>query len=262
MTADLKIHVPDNLIVRGRGLRLGGRGLKLGDMNVTLGGDVRVRKQPDERALVVGSVHTIRGFYEFQGRRFDVQRDGLVAFKGPDFTNPTLDLQAQRNISGVDAFVRIRGTAQRPELELSSRPPLDQADILSLIVFNRPINDLGAGEQDALAQQTAALVGGMVAAPLAEAVRDALGVDLFEISATGEEGRGASVTVGEQIGERVFVRVRQQFGSTEATALLLEYQIAEFLRLQTNVVEGAETNRAIGNRVDRGGIDLIFVVRY
>ncbi len=262
ISADLKIHVPDNLVVRGRSLRLGGRGVKLGDMNVTLGGDVRVQKQPDQRALVVGSVHTVRGFYEFQGRRFDVQRDGLVAFKGPDFTNPTLDLQAQRNISGVDAFVRIRGTAQRPELELSSRPPLDQADILSLIVFNRPINDLGAGEQDALAQQTAALVGGMVAAPLAEAVRDALGVDLLEITAAGEEGRGPSVTVGEQIGERVFVRVRQQFGSTEATALLLEYQIAEFLRLQTNIVEGAETNRAIGNRTDRGGIDLIFVVRY
>ena len=112
------------------------------------------------------------------------------------------------------------GEAQRPELELTSAPPLDEADILSLIIFNRPINDLGEGEKTSLAQRAGSLVGGFVAAPVAEALRDALDVDLLEIAPVSEEG-GATVSIGNQIGEKMFVKVRQQFGSSETTQLVL-----------------------------------------
>ena len=52
---------------------------------------------------------------------------------------------------------------------LSSTPPLEQADILALIVFNQPINQLGEGEQMSLAQRAQALATG--------AVVDAAGAD-------------------------------------------------------------------------------------
>jgi hypothetical protein len=55
--------------------------------------------------------------------------------------------------------------------------------------------------------------------------------------------------------------VRQQFGSASSSALLLEYELNELLRLQTNVTEG-ETDRATANSSERGGVDLIFVIRY
>ncbi len=154
------------------------------------------------------------------------------------------------------------GTAQRPELELSSRPPLDEADVLSLIVFNRPINELGEGERTTLAHRAGAMLGGAVTGPVAEALRDALDLDLLEISPVGEGSGGSpSVTVGNQVGERVFIKVRQQLGSSSASALLLEYQLNKLLRLQTNVTEG-ETDRSSTRRAERGGVDLIFVVRY
>ena len=153
------------------------------------------------------------------------------------------------------------GEAQRPELELSSAPPLDEADILSLIIFNRPINDLGEGEKTTLAQRAGSLVGGFVAAPVAQALRDALDVDLLEITPVTDEG-GASVSVGNQIGEKVFVKVRQQFGSSETTQLVLEYELSRFLRLDTSVAQGGDTNRTVGRRTERGGADLVFVIKY
>jgi translocation and assembly module TamB len=259
---DVRVDVPNTLILRGNGVKLGGEGLSLGDLNMTLGGDLRATKSPGGEPLVVGSIHTVRGFYEFQGRRFELQRDGTVAFKGPDPANPQLDVTATRDISGVEARVRVHGQAQRPELELTSAPPLDEGDILSLIIFNRPINDLGEGEKTTLASRAGSLVGGFVAAPVAEALRDALDVDQLEITPVSENGGGASVSVGNQIGERVYVKVRQQFGSSESTQLVLEYELSKQLRLQTSMAQGGDTSRTIGRRAERGGADLVFVVKY
>ena len=261
MALDLRVNVPNTLILRGDGVKIGGEGLSLGNLNMTLGGDLHATKAPGASAMVVGTINTVRGYYEFQGRRFELRRDGTVSFKGPDPSNPQLNVTATRDVSGVEARVRVHGEAQRPELELSSTPPLDEGDILSLIIFNRPINDLGEGEKTTLAQRAGSLVGGFVAAPVAEALRDALDVDLLEITPVSEEG-GTSVSVGNQIGERVFVKVRQQFGSSETTQLVLEYELSNLLRLETNVAQGGDTSRSIGRRAERGGADLVFVVKY
>ena len=76
----------------------------------------------------------------------------------------------------------MRGSFKQPEIILSSVPPLDQADILSLIVFNQPINQLGAGEQLSLAQRAQALATGAVANQLARSIGNALNLDIFEIT--------------------------------------------------------------------------------
>lgn len=260
LALDLRVNVPNTLVLRGDGVKIGGEGMSLGNLNMTLGGELRATKGPSASTMVVGNIRTVRGFYEFQGRRFELRRDGTVSFRGPDPTNPRLNVTATRDISGVEARVRVHGEAQRPELELSSAPPLDEGDILSLIIFNRPINDLGDGEKTSLAQRAGSLVGGFVAAPVAEALRDALDVDLLEITPVSEEG-GATVSVGNQIGERVFVKVRQQFGSSE-TQLVLEYELSNMLRLETNIAQGGDTSRSVGRRAERGGADLVFVVKY
>ena len=261
MALDVRVKLPNTLILRGDGVKVGGEGLSLGNLNMTLGGDLHATKAAGASTMVVGTINTVRGFYEFQGRRFELRRDGTVSFKGPDPTNPQLNVTATRDVSGVEARVRVHGEAQRPELELSSTPPLDEGDILSLIIFNRPINDLGEGEKTTLAQRAGSLVGGFVAAPVAEALRDALDVDLLEITPVSDEG-GTSVSVGNQIGEKVFVKVRQQFGSSETTQLVLEYELSNLLRLETTVAQGGDSSRSIGRRAERGAADLVFVVKY
>jgi autotransporter translocation and assembly factor TamB len=261
VTVDAHLRVPNNLVLRGDDVKAAG-GLSVGNLNLTIGGDIRATKAAGDRPLVVGSIRTVRGFYEFQGRRFDLQRDGTVSFKGPDPTDPTLDITGIREISGVEARVRVHGTAQRPELDITSVPPLDEADVLSLIVFNRPVNELGTGEQTAVSQTAATMAGGLVTAPLAEALRDALDVDLLEISAGGDSGTGPSVAIGNQLGERVFVKVRQQFGSADVTQFLLDYELTEQLRLQTSASDGGQTNRTPGQRVEQAGVDFVFVKKY
>jgi translocation and assembly module TamB len=256
---DVALAIPSNLVLSGNDLRPANAPIEIGDVNVTVGGALQVRKAPGAEARVTGEVNTIRGNYTFQGRRFDIVRDGRIRFAGTDVIDPSLDIRASRLISGVETVVRVQGTMRQPELSFSSNPPLDQADILSLIVFNQPINELGEGQQATLAERATALAGGYLASGLTQAIGGALELDEFEIQASGERGFGPSLTVGEQVGEHFFFRIRQGFGDAQATELILEYQLKDFLRLQGTAAEtSGGSQRVTFRRVERAGIDLIF----
>jgi translocation and assembly module TamB len=189
-------------------------------------------------------------------------RDGRIGFSGAEELDPLLDLQARREISGVETFVRVRGTMRQPELSFSSNPPLEEADILSLIIFNQPINQLGEGQQVSLTERAGALAGGYLTSGLSRSIGNALELDEFEIQAQGENGGGPSLTVGEQVGRNLFFRLRQAFGGEQTTELILEYQIRDYLRAQASVAEGNTTQRVQFRRVERAGLDLIFFFSY
>ncbi|MDQ3348199.1 MAG: translocation/assembly module TamB domain-containing protein [Acidobacteriota bacterium] len=265
---DIRVVVPDNLVLRGKDIRPGGpTGTALGNLNITVGGDMRIRKDPGGQVAPVGTVNTIRGTYEFQGRRFDLVRGGTLRFVGSPTINPILDVSATRTIpnTGVEARVHITGTAQAPQLELTSNPPLEESDILALIVFNRPVNELGTGERSSLAATAGGIATGFIAAPLGESIGRALDLDLFEITTTTESGElGAGLTLGQQLGERAFFRLRQQFGAQSTTEVELEYQLARFLRAQASAAPetSGAGNRINQRRVERAGIDLIFFFSY
>jgi len=70
--------------------------------------------------------------------------------------------------------------------------------------------------------------------------------------------------LGQQLGDRAFVKLRQQFGDRNVTEFSIEYQLKRFLRLQATAspeTTGA-ANRLNQRRVERAGIDLIFFFSY
>jgi len=251
------------LVIAGRDLQgPGSTPIGLGNVNLTVAGDLRLEKELEGPLLITGDVSTVRGTYELQGRRFEIERDGYVRFAGLEELNPLLDITATRLISGVQAQVRITGTLQKPELALSSLPPLDEADILSLIIFNQPANALGTAEQVTLGQRAANLASGFVASQLAESIGGALELDILEIDTGGSVGSTAGVTVGEQIGERLFLRVRQGFGSAGATQLMIEYEFTDWLRLQSTVSDDRGGSESLFQRSERSGVNWIFLFSY
>lgn len=268
LAMDVHLVAPDDLVLRGKSLRPGGpTGTALGDINITLGGDLHIRKNPNGPATILGTVNTVRGTYDFQGRRFELARDGTVRFIGTPTINPLLDITATRKIpnTGVEARIHITGTPKAPQLELTSNPPLEESDILALIIFNRPVNELGSGERSSLAATAGGIATGFIAAPLGESIGKALDLDIFEISTTTENGDlGASLTLGQQLNQRTFFKLYQQFGSRSATQFQLEFDMARFLRLMMNAAPettGA-ANRINERRVERAGVDLIFFFNY
>jgi translocation and assembly module TamB len=264
----VRVRIPDNLLLRGRDIHTSSTSLGLGNVNLTVGGDFRIRKDPGTPTALVGTVNTVRGSYDFRGRRFDILRDGRIQFQGDTPIDPNLDVTAQRVIepSGIEARIRVQGPASSPTLSFSSDPPLDEADVLALIVFNRPLNSLGSNEKASVIDLAGTTAAGFVVAPLTESLGRALNLDLFEVQATSEGGdAGGMVTIGQQVGEQMYFKFRQQFGAQEVSEFVLEYQLRPFLRLQASVADGdgvGRANRSLTRRIERAGLDLIFYFSY
>jgi translocation and assembly module TamB len=259
----LALAIPGDLLLKGNNIKPANAPIDVGDMNAYVGGAVNILKAPQGKIRISGEVNTIRGGYNFQGRRFEILRDGRIRFQGSDVIDPLIDLQARRVISAVETFVRVTGTLRQPELSFRSNPPLEEAEILSLIAFNMPINELGENQQVSLALRAQELAGGYLASGLSRSIGNALNLDEFEIQAVGERGLGPSISIGQQIGRGAFVRLRQGFGAEQATEFILEYQLREYLRLQGTVADvSGSTQRNAFRRVERGGLDLIFFFSY
>jgi autotransporter translocation and assembly factor TamB len=263
LSMNLQLTVPDDLVVKGQGLKTSSGSTSFGDVNVTIGGDVYVTKSPLDIMRLTGDVRTIRGFYTFQGRRFEILRDGTVRFIGGNEIDPSLSITASRVIQSVETFIDVKGSLSKPELTFRSNPPLEQADILSLIIFNQPVNELGEGQQASLSQRAADLATGYVASGLARSIGNALNLNEFEIHTQDESGAAASVAVGQQVGKNLYFRLVQAFGGAQTTQFILEYQLAQFLRLRGTAADTSTgTQRIQFRRVERGGIDLIFFFAY
>jgi autotransporter translocation and assembly factor TamB len=153
--------------------------------------------------------------------------------------------------------VTIAGTLAEPELRFSSTPPLESSDILSLIVFNTPVNQLSAEQQGQLAARAVTLGAGFLATPLINALERSLGIDTLEIAA-GDFGTGARVTIGDEIAPGLVARFSRQFGRDEYDEATLEYYLSRIFRIRATFSDaGTLIARSPFRRVERAGVDFI-----
>jgi hypothetical protein len=113
-----------------------------------------------------------------------------------------------------------------------------------------------------LVSRAQAIATGAVAGQLAQSLGNALHLDTFEINVAPENGGGPELTVGEQLGQNLYVKVEQQVGEQSTTNVILEYELTKWLRLQTNVLEGSTTQQSLFRRAQGSGADLIFLFSY
>ena len=154
--------------------------------------------------------------------------------------------------------MNVRGTLKKPELVLSSVPPLEQSEILSLIVFNQPINQLGEGQQVAVAQRAQQLAAGALASTLTNSLGKALNLTEFSVKTGTANGSAAQITAGQQVNENLYARVEEGFGDASTTNFVLEYEIAKWLRVRTNWLQGSNAQPLLFQRTQDSGLDLLF----
>ena len=259
---DVHLTVPNDLVVKGSDLQAADAPIGLGAMNVTLGGDLH-RQQGAVGSDPAGRHRQHRARHlRLPGPPFTILRDGTIRFDGLDELDPSLDIRTQRVIQGVEANVNVRGTLKKPEIVLTSTPPLEQADILSLIVFNQPINQLGEGAADLAGAARAGAGDRRRRRRAREVDRQRAEPRQFEINTAPDSGGAAQLTIGQQLGQNLYVKVQQGIGDQSQTNFILEYELTKWLRLQTNVLQGSSTQQQLFQRMQGSGVDLLFFFSY
>lgn len=258
LALNLTLRVPNTLRLVGDNVQISaGTPVGIGDINLRVAGELYFYKDPAQPMYVNGSFDTLSGTYSFQGRRFDVDPASSIIFRGD--MDPDLYVGVTREISGVQTRVGLIGPMRQPELRLSSVPPLDESDILSLIVFNTSTNQLTALQQQELVVRAGALAAGFLATPIISAISNEIGLDVLEVEPAGDFNLGPRLTVGQEIAPGLVARFSRQFGPEPYDEATIEYYLSRILRLRATFSDAQTLNsRSPFRRVERAGIDLLF----
>jgi translocation and assembly module TamB len=224
----------DITIVLGEKVNLTGFGLL-----AQVGGQLDVRERPGTDTVGSGTVR-VSGTYKAYGQDLTIQ-EGELLYASTPLDNPRLRIEATRTVEDVVAGLRVRGSAQNPELTVFSDPPMGQANALSYIVAGKPLEEIGSGEGEGDAMQAATRsLGAAAGGLLAKNVGRRLGAD--ELSVKDDEMiGGAALTVGQYLSPRVYLSYG--VGLFEpGEVVTLRYKINSDLSVQAQ--RGPEDTRA------------------
>ncbi len=199
---------------------------------------------------ITGTIEAYRGDLDLFGRRYQVERAALV-FDGT--IDPLLDLRIIHDFPDVTTVTAVRGRVSKPELVMSSDPPIySQSQLLGFLLGGEPNGDPQQGGAREVATNAGA---SFIANKLGGYVKKALPVDIDVVryeAATASES--AAVTVGTWVTRSLFVAYRRRLESRpdeNANEAEAEYWLSRRVML-----EGTTGDHGVS------GLDLLWRKRY
>ncbi|GJM15676.1 MAG: hypothetical protein DHS20C13_10030 [Thermodesulfobacteriota bacterium] len=238
---DINVDIPNNSWIKGSGA------------NIEVEGKLNVKKNYGEMYVVSGSIDVVRGEYHFMGKLFNIE-GGTVSFRGKEVVNPFLDVRALYEVSSVQVYINITGTAEKPKIQLTSDPPLDENEIVSYLVFGTSTDNLSSDDRLAFQERAGQVLGTMAVGELREMLGEEFAIDVITIKG-GETGfRDTHVEVGKYITkdlyvgyerfsyerfyyERYFFSPGLPSSTVTANRAVIEYRLFDFLTLESDIGE-------------------------
>jgi translocation and assembly module TamB len=211
---------------------------------VELEGEVRAAKQPNEPLTLVGEVHSVRGWALLQGRWFTISR-GSISFTGGNEIDPTLDVVADYKKGEYLVHAIVSGTANAPALTLTSEPQLDQADIISVLIFGKPSSQLNDGQKNDLQQKAVEMAGAYAFTKIGQSVSRVLGLENKGIQV--EELSTERVALGAYLTDKTHVTLGQDISGQKGQEVGVQYELVPHWSVETSA-----------NTVGGSGLDLIW----
>ena len=225
---DISITANNRIFVEGRGLESEWRA------------DVDVKSQR-EAPLVVGNLGLRRGWLDFSGRRFNFTK-GEITFDRLSANNPILDVEAEYETEDdVTAIITISGRALEPKIALTSTPARPASDVMALVLFGKPAEDLTAVESLQAANALAQLGGVGIfggGGGLVGRLRDTVGLDMLNFDVDPEKG-GGSLTVGKYVSDGIFVSATQDADGQNGS-VRIEYEITDNISVESEIEQNGD----------------------
>jgi translocation and assembly module TamB len=247
------VHVSDDAVIVGGEQNLDKKWAVHTRVRVTLGervnfygygfegrlsGNLLIEDEPGQLTRATGEISIPEGRYRAYGQRLDVEH-GRLLFTGGPLTNPGLDLRAVRRVNNVTAGIRVRGSLNRPVLELFSVPSMGETDALSYLLLGRPLENASSEEGAMMAKATLAL-GLSGGDSLVRKLGDRFGFDEMRLESS-ENSDQASLVVGRYLSPKVYVSYG--VGLIEAfNTFTVRYQISKNwqLKAESGAAQGAD----------------------
>ena len=215
---EVNLSIPSGLWIRGQGL------------DVELSGDLSLTYRGGAPSIT-GELAADRGHFIFLGRTFRME-SGTITFYGEDEINPALNINLTINVEGTLVRVSVGGTLLDPQLGFSSEPAMSEGDIMSFLLFGRPLEDLNNNQMDLVQSRAADIVTTFGSAQLEAKLAGQLGVDMVRIRDTKGDAKGSSLVLGKYISRKVLLEYERALESN-LFFISLDYFLTRHFRLRT-----------------------------
>ena len=240
---DIEVVLSDDLRVIGYGA------------DIKLVGEIRVARGYDEDnnpgPSISGEIRVRQGTLKVMNRIFDVQR-GNIKFTGVVPPNPNLDMMLETQVGAYLVRILISGQATDPVIELTSEPDLSEEDVMAVLLFGQPLNDLDNDQRgrmqdendpsQELQKNLAGLAMSFGAKGLQDSMGDSFGVDMVQMGSDSEGG--STLMVGKFITPDIMLKYHQSLEKTGTYFMTLEYSLNRYFKVISIYGQGEEASGA------------------
>ncbi len=198
-----------------------------------------------------GAVDVVRGTVDpIAGRHFAVQR-GRVQFTGGPPSAALLDVEATYDNPVAKVTVTVAGPLSKPEVKLSSQPPLDDAQIAMLIATGQTELKPGAGGVGTLSGEEAgkAALAALATQAFKNLVANKLPLDTVALDS-------GALRAGKYVTDRIYVGYTRKFSADPAKG-----ENEDELRVEYKISPGWTFESRYGN-AQAGGASLVWSRNY
>ena len=205
------------------------------------GGPLRV-VGTDQAIGLLGAVRVEeRGTVTYRNTEFQIDR-GLLHFNRNEEIDASLNFLASTTVRQWDINLQVLGTMSDPQIQLTSSPALNDADIILLLA-------MGMTQAEFMQAGAAALTADILVGRLDDEIASNIPVfDEFRITTEYSERTNSAepvVRVGRRLGRRFYLGARASFAQAQDITVEIEYEAAE--NLTFDVSYESDSSNDLGN---------------
>ncbi len=223
--------------------------LKLPDAEINVTGNINLNGSFAEPS-VQGNLVLRKGYLIYFEKRF-VLSEGRVSIHGFTVNDVDINARAQTNVQDVQITINVSRNLANPQISLSSQPALRDAEIVSLLTFDRNIEGLSEGEiNQLLSEEMVNIIFQSLQLNLFKRMErelaDQLGLDFLRLSTDDlrtSDGQSflsenmdladLTLEVGKTIQDDLFITYSTPLDFSGSSSININYQISPDFTLNT-----------------------------
>ena len=180
------------------------------------------------------------GFIVFQKNTFSITR-GVLDFAPVHGMLPTVDVKSEATVSDFTVFLSITGNLADPRFSLSSIPQKSQADILTILLLGKNVNEFLKGNETAVSGTKEKFLANWIYNTFQQDIAKQFGLDYLEFSVSdgfsADDTSGTGLTIGKNISDRLILK----YSASNDASKFIQKGIADYQFFENIIFSGFQT---------------------
>jgi translocation and assembly module TamB len=175
-------------------------------------------------------------------RRTFAVKKGEIDFLNPYKIEPIFDIEGEVQVRKWTILLAISGPPDNLSFTVTSEPPEEDGDIVSLLLFGKTTHELIEAEEGTT-KSAASMLAGILATRFGDDIKEATGLDILEIETQAQEEEQVSDQVKVTIGKELSRRMTLKYAVESKDSELSQRAIAEYKLLEGILLSGFQDDK-------------------